>query len=213
MHRTRKSSSQTRTAGYGMAPMDAAAHRVVTLNQPSVNCARGYCVIFVRTCKYTVANFVPLMLWLQFHRLANLYFLFVALLQCVPQISPVGYPRPTIMVPMTFVLCVTAVKEAVEDWQRWRQDKQVNLSTTRRLTETTTGGTFVEVLWKDVVVGDWVEVRKNESLPADLVLFSTSEDEGLCYIETANLDGETNLKSKQALAATQVGSCNADVDN
>ncbi len=173
------------------------ATRTVTLNDPNTNAQRNYCINFVRTCKYTVFSFVPMVIYIQFHRAANIYFLIVAVFQCIPAISPVGYSRPTIMVPMTFVLFVTAVKEFIEDWQRRKQDKRVNQSMTRRLLPS---GTFEPVLWKDVVVGDWIEVRKNEGFPADLILFCTSEDEGLCYIETANLDGETNFKTKQVRA-------------
>jgi P-type E1-E2 ATPase len=51
--------------------------------------------------------------------------------------------------------------------------------------------------WRDVKVGDIIMVVENEFLPVDLVILRTSAD-NLCYIETKNLDGETNLKHKQA---------------
>nr|XP_006825887.1 PREDICTED: LOW QUALITY PROTEIN: probable phospholipid-transporting ATPase IF-like [Saccoglossus kowalevskii] len=43
-------------------------------------------------------------------------------------------------------------------------------------------------------VGDIVKIVKNQELPADLVLLSSTDPEGQCHITTANLDGETNLK-------------------
>lgn len=54
--------------------------------------------------------------------------------------------------------------------------------------------------WKDISVGDIIRVRANEEIPADLVLISCSDIEGNCYVETKNLDGETNLKTKTSLA-------------
>ena len=59
-----------------------------------------------------------------------------------------------------------------------------------------------EVQWKDARVGDYVMVRNDEDVPADIVILSTSETDNLCYIETQNLDGETNLKVRQGLNAT-----------
>ncbi|KAI8146474.1 hypothetical protein BJV82DRAFT_509807 [Fennellomyces sp. T-0311] len=59
-----------------------------------------------------------------------------------------------------------------------------------------------EVRWQDVMVGDYVMLRNNDDVPADIVILSTSETDNLCYIETQNLDGETNLKARQGLAAT-----------
>jgi P-type E1-E2 ATPase len=53
-------------------------------------------------------------------------------------------------------------------------------------------------MWKDIKVGDIIEVNNEEFLPADLVILRTSDPKGSCYIETKNLDGETNLKIKSA---------------
>ncbi|KAK6464682.1 aminophospholipid translocase and ATPase [Scheffersomyces coipomensis] len=55
--------------------------------------------------------------------------------------------------------------------------------------------------WKDVSVGNMIRVRANEEIPADIIILSTSDTEGNCYIETKNLDGETNLKLKTSIHA------------
>lgn len=55
--------------------------------------------------------------------------------------------------------------------------------------------------WKDINVGDFIRVRANEEVPADIIIIASSDAEGNCYIETKNLDGETNLKNKSALKA------------
>lgn len=58
-----------------------------------------------------------------------------------------------------------------------------------------------KTIWEDVRVGDFVKIMDNESIPADVLICSTSEDENVAYVETKNLDGETNLKSRHAVAA------------
>lgn len=58
-----------------------------------------------------------------------------------------------------------------------------------------------ETYWEDLRVGDFVKISDNEPIPADILICSTSEDENVAFVETKNLDGETNLKSRHGVAA------------
>jgi len=58
-----------------------------------------------------------------------------------------------------------------------------------------------KTLWEDVRVGDFVKIMNNEPFPADILICATSEDENVAFVETKNLDGETNLKSRHAVQA------------
>lgn len=58
---------------------------------------------------------------------------------------------------------------------------------------------FKRDYWKNVQVGDFVRIYNEDQIPADIVILSTSDPDGACYVETKNLDGETNLKVRQAL--------------
>uniref|UniRef100_A0A8C1N6G9 Phospholipid-transporting ATPase n=1 Tax=Cyprinus carpio TaxID=7962 RepID=A0A8C1N6G9_CYPCA len=123
------------------------------------------------TAKYNVLTFLPRFLYSQFRRAANSFFLFIALLQQIPDVSPTG--RWTTLVPLLFILVVAAVKEVIEDLVR-------AFNYTREV----------------------VRAANGDHLPADLIILSSSEPQGMCYIETSNLDGETNLKIRQGLQIT-----------
>jgi len=63
------------------------------------------------------------------------------------------------------------------------------------------GPYWTDTFWEDVRVGDFVKIMDGEQLPADILICATSEDDGVAFVETKNLDGETNLKSRKAVDA------------
>ena len=184
--------------GFGRGKPDPSTlgPRIIHLNNPPANSGNRYVDNHVSTAKYNVATFLPKFLFEQFSKYANLFFLFTAALQQIPNISPTN--RYTTIGPLIVVLLVSAGKELVEDFKRKNSDKSLNHSKARVLR----GSAFENVKWVNVAVGDILRVESEESFPADMVLLASSEPEGLCYIETANLDGETNLKIKQAIPET-----------
>lgn len=58
---------------------------------------------------------------------------------------------------------------------------------------------FIENKWSDLHVGNVIKVKKNEMIPCDIIVIKSSDDHGLCYLETTNLDGESALKPRQAI--------------
>ena len=62
---------------------------------------------------------------------------------------------------------------------------------------------FKQDYWKNVRVGDFVRIYNDEEIPADIIILSTSDIDGACYVETKNLDGETNLKVRNALLCSR----------
>ncbi|KZP18285.1 phospholipid-translocating ATPase [Athelia psychrophila] len=245
-----------------------------------------YCTNQVITSKYTIITFLPRNLLEQFRRVANVFFLGIAILQFFPKFSTIS--PGLVILPLLIVLGITAIKDAYEDVKRHQSDRKVNHTEIRVLAGGEDGGwvnpnlmerkakTFVrgfvpksvakgsakaarvpegvkdsmdtemlahgapeavvangstappehelddddestahhlfsadaptrphwrKTLWEDVRVGDFVKVLDNESFPADILICATSEEENVAFVETKNLDGETNLKSRNAVPA------------
>ncbi|AQK65512.1 Phospholipid-transporting ATPase 3 [Zea mays] len=151
--------------------------RTVCCNDREANAPVGYKGNSVSTTKYNILTFLPKGLFEQFRRVANLYFLMISIMSTTP-ISPV-HPV-TNVVPLSLVLLVSLIKEAFEDW----------------------GQCWESTPWKRLQVGDIVRIKQDGYFPADLLFLSSTNPDGVCYIETANLDGETNLKIRKALEKT-----------
>jgi len=176
--------------------IDATKPRIINMNDRQSNGEFSYCDNHISTTKYNVATFLPKFLFQEFSKYANLFFLCTSAIQQVPNVSPTN--RYTTILTLMCVLIVSAMKEIIEDTKRATSDKELNNSSV----EIYNDGEFIKKRWIDIKVGDIIKVNSEEAIPADLIILSSSEPEGLCYIETANLDGETNLKIKQSKTET-----------
>ncbi|TWW76011.1 Phospholipid-transporting ATPase ID [Takifugu flavidus] len=170
--------------------------RRVKANARDHNRNFSYADNHIKTSKYNVFTFLPLNLFEQFQRVANAYFLVLLILQLIPQISSLSWF--TTIVPLVLVLVTSAVKDARDDYFRHKSDRQVN----NRQSQVIIGGRLQNEKWKNIQVGDVIKLENNQSVAADVLLLCSSEPCGLCYIETAALDGETNLKVRHALSVT-----------
>ncbi|CAD8207799.1 unnamed protein product [Paramecium pentaurelia] len=152
---------------------------------------------FIKTSRYNVVTFLPKSLLLQFTRYANIYFLCIAIIQCIPVLSTLN-PFSAIA-PLVFVLGLSMAREGWEDYGRHVSDNEVNstecIILKQRVATIST--------WAELSVGDYILVKKDESFPADLIVLSSSIESGACYIETSSLDGEKNLKPKSAILESQ----------
>ncbi|XP_053993242.1 phospholipid-transporting ATPase IB-like isoform X2 [Hylaeus volcanicus] len=233
---------------------------------------KQFCTNYISTHQYTIATFVPKNIWQQFHRLSNVYFFFLAILQTIRQISAT-HGIPTIMVPLSFVFIVNGLKDAFEDYNRYKADiiensqivlrithpqstvsfmlknsyrrnsmEKKNISPTmtdmdsnrdsqnsflisliegspekketyeteqllqrqrtnkHTITKFVNQGLLEEAVWEDVKVGDILYLQDGDKIPADMVLLGCPNEGGVVYVETASLDGETNLKIKQCVS-------------
>jgi phospholipid-transporting ATPase len=147
------------------------------------------------------------------------YFLLIVIITLIPHVSPLT-PITSVM-PLIFVLLVSAVKEGYEDYvslvssrkkkqirtrkrkktnkknsfsfflqRRYRSDKEVNNRVFKKLMP---DGSKVDVLSKDIKVGDLLYMTKDQLTPADSILLASALPDGVCYIETSQLDGYTLL--------------------
>ena len=160
----------------------------------------------IDTKKYNIITFLPKSLLFQFIRPANIYFLIIAIIQCIPLISPLG-PMSAVA-PLIVVLSVSLIRELIEDLQRAKLDKEQN----SEFVEVFRNGKWINSVSGDLKIGEIVSVRKNNSFPADLILIDSCLKGGICYVETGSLDGEKSLKVRESPIFTK-GKFNLDVIN
>ncbi|XP_057581810.1 phospholipid-transporting ATPase VD isoform X2 [Hippopotamus amphibius kiboko] len=101
------------------------------------------------------------------------------------------------MLPLVVVLTIIAIKDGLEDYRKYKIDKQINNLVTKVYSRKEKK--YVDRCWKDVTVGDFIRLSCNEVIPADMVLLFSTDPDGICHIETSGLDGESNLKQRQVV--------------
>ncbi|KAI1206839.1 phospholipid-translocating P-type ATPase [Annulohypoxylon truncatum] len=190
---------------------------------------------FIRSSRYTKWSFLPKQLYFQFSKLANFYFLIIAVLQLIPGLSTTG--SFTTLIPLLIFVSISMAKEGFDDYRRYVLDKTENLApawvldperTVEKNCKKSRKGFFGKKLggkepeeeegmtelqdvggrqddpiwsaiqWQDLRVGDIIRLQRDHSVPADIIILHATGHNGVAYIETMALDGETNLKSKQA---------------
>uniref|UniRef100_A0A5F8GJ69 Phospholipid-transporting ATPase n=1 Tax=Monodelphis domestica TaxID=13616 RepID=A0A5F8GJ69_MONDO len=163
--------------------------------EPESYVPEKFCNNRIVSSKYTIWNFLPKNLFEQFRRIANFYFLIIFLVQVTVDTptSPI-----TSGLPLFFVITVTAIKQGYEDWLRHRADKEVNESIVYVIEK----GRRLKKESEAIEVGDIVEVQADETFPCDLILLSSSNEDGTCYVTTASLDGESNCKTQYSVRDT-----------
>ncbi|EDW00128.1 phospholipid-transporting ATPase IF [Drosophila grimshawi] len=142
----------------------------------------------VTTTKYTWLTFIPLNFYEQFRRAVYFYFLIITIISFFVNITL----SPLVsLLPLLFVMIVTALKEGLEDYARSKNDKIVNKSQVTVIRN----GNEEHINSEFIVPGDIVVVTSASDVTCDLLLLHTSGAEKMCFVNTANLDGETNLKA------------------
>ncbi|XP_015234469.1 PREDICTED: probable phospholipid-transporting ATPase IM [Cyprinodon variegatus] len=159
--------------------------RRVKANAREYNEKFSYANNHIKTSKYNIFTFLPINLFEQFQRVANAYFVVLLILQLIPEISSLSWF--TTIVPLVLVLVITAVKDATDDYFRHKSDQKVN----NRQSQVLIRGSLQREKWMNVRVGDIIKLENNQFVAADILLLCSSEPYGLCYIETAELDGSS----------------------
>lgn len=187
----RRRSLHSRTIRVGHGPVLGKSHSF----PPNVVCNQ----------KYNVFTFVPMVLFQQFKFFLNLYFLLMACTQFIPAVQ-IGAPI-TYWGPLGFVLTITLIREALDDFARFLRDRELNAEKYEKLTP----HGFEPIASSDITVGDLIVIQKDKRVPADVVLLRTTEKSGASFIRTDQLDGETDWKLRIAVPVTQNLSKDEDI--
>ena len=141
--------------------------------------------------RYRLLTLLPLNLFEQFHRTSNIWFLIVSIFQLIPfQLNPTD--SWTTIVPLSILLTLTLIKDAYIDRSIRIKDKIFN----NLEYQVWTGDQFIPIKSEEILVGQFIQVKENQIIPADLVIVASTNEGGI-FCDMSRLIGYTNLVSKK----------------
>ncbi|TNJ28469.1 putative Phospholipid-transporting ATPase IA [Giardia muris] len=147
----------------------------------------------ISTCKYTWWNFPFKFLLEQYQRPNNIFFLIVFVSNCFPSLRVVTIG--TLLTPIIFILVIGAIREIIEDVARAKADKLANSTQYRAIRQ----GEAFDTISANICQGDLLILRDGDEVPADCLLLYSHLVSKIAYVNTASLDGESNLKPRTAI--------------
>ena len=137
-------------------------------------------------------NFIPKSFFGQFRRFANVYFLGQAVLMALGQYTTL-FQTPleawSMLGVLILMMMFTMAMEARDDLFRHRKDAMVNNKPATILRKQAGRWVQTVVFWHELVVGDIVVVTNKKPFPADLVMLTSSAEEGACYVVSQGGEG------------------------
>ena len=155
-----------------------------------------YCNNRMSTNQYTILTFLPLALKNQFKTVFNWIFLFSTILSFTKLTN--GNIAADAL-PFFVVLIISLIREAIEDYKKYQNDERANKAKVLIYKSPT----FLKAKCKNIKVGNIIKIKKGNMIPADVLIIKSSLNNGYCYMETTNLDGESTLKPRKAISLTQ----------
>ncbi|CAH8437262.1 unnamed protein product [Heterobilharzia americana] len=182
-------------------PRTVYANHLVAYSPVTFSNVYEWCNNEIQTSIYTIWNFIPKILYEQLHYMSNIFFLFVAIIHLFADGATSIF---AIIGPLSFVLLVTFLKDAIYDIMRHRRDKQVN---ERQYPVMYIDQDNRTIQWKSVQsqnirVGDVILCKTDEEFPCDLIILATSTKDCSCRMTTVNLDGESAIKTHYSILDT-----------
>lgn len=135
-----------------------------------------YFLLIISLNRYNIITFLPISIYEQFRKLANIYFLFIVVLMSYGSYVKGSFFKSPLepystLGPLIIVVGLTMVKELLEDISRHNSDKEINHKTVEKLC----GDRKENILWKDIKTGDILKLYENDEIPADMVMFFSSD--------------------------------------
>lgn len=163
----------------------------------------------ITTAKYTFFSLIPLTFFIQFRRKANVYFFGITALGAVADYVPDSFDSTmnisAMIVAIMMIFGAAMAKEGFDDYYRGQDDKKFNqqpfLVLSKPEGDDQEAPVEQQLPSEELAVASLVKVVEGESFPVDMLFLLSSEDDGACFVDTKNLDGETNLKHRTSCGA------------